>query len=86
MFVLYRDIRTYGQREELYREARRHGVIFIRYSLGQKPRVQRSGEEISVVVRDHVLGRDIVIHLRRQPHHLNLARKEIWETTSALTI
>jgi heterodisulfide reductase subunit A len=61
VFVLYRDIRTYGQREELYREARRHGVIFIRYSLGQKPRVQKSGEEISVVVRDHVLGRDIVI-------------------------
>ncbi|MEE9419636.1 MAG: FAD-dependent oxidoreductase, partial [Desulfatiglandaceae bacterium] len=61
VFVLYRDIRTYGQREELYREARRHGVVFIRYNLEQKPEVQRSGEEISVVVRDHVLGRDIVI-------------------------
>ncbi len=60
VFVLYRDIRTYGQREELYREARRHGVVFIRYSLEQKPRVQ-GGEEISVLVRDHVLGREMVI-------------------------
>ena len=61
VFVLYRDIRTYGQREELYREARRNGVIFIRYSVEQKPQVQKMDEGISVTVRDHVLGRDIVI-------------------------
>lgn len=32
IFVLYRDIRTYGFREKYYREARKSGVIFIRYS------------------------------------------------------
>jgi heterodisulfide reductase subunit A len=62
IYVLYRDIRTYGQREELYREARRRGVIFIRYNIQQKPEVLKKGEEISVRVKDHVLDRYITIH------------------------
>ena len=36
VFILYRDIRTYGEREYLYKEAREKGVIFIRYSLDQQ--------------------------------------------------
>ncbi len=39
VFVLYRDIRTYGEREYIYKEAREAGVIFIRYSLDDKPEV-----------------------------------------------
>ncbi len=61
VYVLYRDIRTYGQREELYREARRRGVLFIRYSLEQKPLLEKSGEELMVTVTDHVLGRPVRI-------------------------
>ena len=61
IYILYRDIRTYGQREKLYREARRKGVIFIRYSLDRKPLVEKSGDNISVSVRDHILDRDIQI-------------------------
>ncbi len=61
IYVLYRDIRTYGQREELYREARAKGVIFIRYDLERKPIVTKEGEGLSVIVRDHILGRDIRI-------------------------
>jgi len=59
--VLYRDIRTYGQREGLYREARSQGVVFIRYSLDQKPVVEREGDAISVTIRDPILGREILI-------------------------
>jgi heterodisulfide reductase subunit A len=61
IFVLYRDIRTYGQREELYREARKQGVIFVRYSLDQKPVVEKGTEALSVTVRDPILGREILI-------------------------
>lgn len=61
IYVLYRDIRTYGQREELYREARNRGVIFIRYDLEQKPEVKKNGDGISVAVKDPILGRDIEI-------------------------
>ena len=42
VYVLYRDMRTYGAREDLYRKARDLGVIFIRYDLerqtGRAPR------------------------------------------------
>jgi len=61
IYVLYRDIRTYGQREELYREARNSGVIFIRYSLEQKPGLEKNDKGISVTVKDHILDRDILI-------------------------
>ena len=41
VYILNRDIRTYGEREDLYRKARDLGVIFIRYSTDQKPEVVR---------------------------------------------
>jgi heterodisulfide reductase subunit A len=59
IFVLYRDIRTYGQREALYREARDQGVIFIRYSLDHKPQVKNEGDQLVVTIRDHVLDREV---------------------------
>ena len=62
VFVLYRDIRTYGQREALYRKARQKGVIFIRYDLDHKPTVQKGGDQLAVLVRDHILGREIQIN------------------------
>ena len=39
VFILYRDIRTYGFKEEYYRKARELGVIFIRYDEDKKPEV-----------------------------------------------
>ncbi len=62
VFVIYRDIRTYGQRELLYREAREKGVIFIRYDLERKPEVKNDGDRLAITVKDHILGRDIEIH------------------------
>ena len=59
VFVLYRDIRTYGQREALYRKAREKGVIFIRYDLDNKPRVQKEGDQLVVTIKDHILDREI---------------------------
>ncbi len=37
IFILYRDIRTYGLREDLYTEARAKGIIFIRYDEDRPP-------------------------------------------------
>jgi len=61
VYVLYRDIRTYGEREYLYRKARAKGVIFVRFALDKKPCVSATPEGLSVVVEDHILGRDIAI-------------------------
>ena len=61
IYVLYRDIRTYGEREYLYREARQAGIIFIRYALGRKPRVKIGEEGLEVEVVDHILNRSLLI-------------------------
>ncbi len=57
IYVLYRDMRTYGFREELYKEARENGVIFMRYNLEDNlPDVSAADDgTLSVKIRDHVL-------------------------------
>jgi heterodisulfide reductase subunit A len=61
VFVLYRDMRTYGERELLYKKARTLGVIFIRYTLDQKPVVKVAGGKLLVTATDPILGRPIEI-------------------------
>jgi heterodisulfide reductase subunit A2 len=61
IFILYRDIRTYGEREYLYKEAREKGIIFIRYSLESKPQVKVAKDSVKVTVLDHILDRPIEI-------------------------
>ncbi len=61
VYILYRDMRTYGQREALYRQARKLGVIFINYELHGKPKVVENGPDIDVEVWDHVLHRPLKI-------------------------
>ncbi len=61
IYILYRDIRTYGERELLYRKARDLGVIFIRYSVNNKPSVAIQNGKMSISVTDHVLNRPIII-------------------------
>lgn len=61
IFILYRDIRTYGQREALYKEARDKGIIFIRYDLDRKPVVENEDGTLLVTAKDHVLGMDVAI-------------------------
>lgn len=61
VFILYRDIRTYGFNEENYRKARQKGVIFVRYTPDNKPEVEASGNALKVTVTDHVLGEPVVI-------------------------
>jgi heterodisulfide reductase subunit A len=63
VFILYRDIRTYAQREELYTKARELGVIFINYDLHMKPKLSlRSDDTLSVEVWDHVLHQPFVFN------------------------
>ncbi|MEJ2739575.1 MAG: FAD-dependent oxidoreductase [Dehalococcoidia bacterium] len=49
IFVLYRDIRTYGFREKYYRQAREAGVIFIRYEPDTPPVVSEDNGNIVTV-------------------------------------
>ncbi len=59
--ILYRDIRSYGERELLYRKARQSGVLFIRFSLSQKPKVTAGKDGLEIEVVDHVLQRPVLL-------------------------
>lgn len=59
--VLTRDVRTYGEREELYRRARQQGVIFVRFGLDSKPSVEIEEGRVFVTVTDPILDRPIKI-------------------------
>jgi heterodisulfide reductase subunit A len=59
--VLYKNIVTYGFREEYYTEARRMGVVFIRYTDEDPPEVTRVGDRLQVVVHDFSLDRRVVL-------------------------
>ena len=61
VFVLHRDIRTYGEREILYKKAREKGVIFVRYSLDNKPRVTELDDGLAVDVFDPILQKNLQI-------------------------
>jgi heterodisulfide reductase subunit A-like polyferredoxin len=49
IFVLYRDIRTYGFREIYYKQARESGVIFLRYEKEKPPQIS-GDEELMVTI------------------------------------
>ena len=61
IFILYRDMRTFGVREDLYREARNQGIVFVRFDLESKPQVRVEDGQVTVNVVDHVLGRPITL-------------------------
>jgi heterodisulfide reductase subunit A len=61
VYILYRDIRTYGFREGFYTEAREKGVRFIRYEKDQKPEVSQNGGGLQVDVFDQSIKTPIEI-------------------------
>jgi len=61
VFILYRDIRSHGFREDTYRRAREAGVQFVRYELDAKPKVTERNGKLKVSVNDTLLGRRLSI-------------------------
>jgi heterodisulfide reductase subunit A-like polyferredoxin len=60
--VLYRELRTYGFQERLYRRAREAGVVFIRYEAEAPPIVETDGEELTVRTADPALDVELSLH------------------------
>lgn len=61
VYILYRDIRTYGFKEVYFREAREKGIIFVRYDESREPQVAESDGKIRVRVEDPIVGEEIAI-------------------------
>jgi len=65
IYILFRDMRTYGYSEDYYREASEKDVKFIRYETDDKPQVEAATAEgrpvIRVMATDPVLGQKLAI-------------------------
>jgi heterodisulfide reductase subunit A-like polyferredoxin len=61
VYVLYRDMRTYGFKEALYRDARAAGVMFVRFDPETRPDVKVQDGRLHVSVHDPLLQRRLGI-------------------------
>jgi heterodisulfide reductase subunit A len=62
VFILYRDLRSYGLREDLYRQARTAGIVFIRYDSDKDMTAVSEDDVLKVSFTDRVLGRTMDIN------------------------
>lgn len=65
IFVLYRDMRTYGFSEDAYIEARKRGVIFVRYDVDNPPVATAQGDQVMVRFKDPILGQELEMTVDR---------------------
>jgi len=61
IYVLFREMKAYGEREELYLEARKAGVIFIRFAVENKPVIASVDGKFNVTLTDRILRRPITL-------------------------
>ncbi len=69
VFILFRDMRTYGFRELYYEQAANEGITFIRYADDKKPIVTEKKGILQVKVHDDFLDKELVI----EPDYLILS-------------
>jgi len=58
IFVVYKEMRTPGQAEDIYRKAQEEGIIFIRC---QSPEVKANGDGLVVEAEDELLGETVLM-------------------------
>ena len=61
VYILHKDIRTYGFREDFYSEAAEKGVMFVRYYDDSLPTVTMEKGKLRVEAFEHFLGEHIVV-------------------------
>ncbi|NOZ88209.1 MAG: CoB--CoM heterodisulfide reductase iron-sulfur subunit A family protein [Deltaproteobacteria bacterium] len=66
VYILFRDMRTYGFKEDYYRKASEQGVRFVRFEPSGKPEVEPAEDEegkpvLRVTVPDPILGQRLAL-------------------------
>jgi heterodisulfide reductase subunit A-like polyferredoxin len=86
IIVLYRDIRTFGLKEQFYKEARQDGVLFVRYDPDHPPEVFEKDHTLSMrflepaLTREVVLSPDLVVlSAAMKPHPLSSRIADVYK-------
>jgi len=62
IYILYKDIRTYGFKEFYYKAASEKGIAFVRYDDDHLPVVEKKGKAISVTFLDPTINEEISLN------------------------
>jgi heterodisulfide reductase subunit A len=65
VYILYRDLRTYGFKEDFYRKAAEMGVLFVRFDEDKPPEVKAGKDGITVKVEDMTMGEAVTLSAER---------------------
>jgi len=61
VYVLFKDMRAYGFKEDYYREAATKGVIFINYEDERKPKVENDNKQLKVTFWEPVVKEEVQV-------------------------
>ncbi len=65
IYIIYRDMRTYGLKEDYYKKASDQGIVFIRYEADDKPGIEAVEEDgrafLRLTATEPILGRRLEI-------------------------
>jgi heterodisulfide reductase subunit A len=61
VYVLYKDLRAYGFKEDYYREAAQKGVLFINYEDERKPQVVNENGKLKITFLEPVINEEVEI-------------------------
>lgn len=86
IYVLYRDVRTYGFMEDYYREAREKGVVFINYEKENPPVVMPNDDKITVEFMDVLLGEKVKLEPDLVALSVGIVPNEVEELAKLLKI
>jgi len=59
VYVLFKDMRAYGFKEDHYREASTKGVLFINYEEGRKPQVANENGKLRLTFWEPIIKREV---------------------------
>jgi heterodisulfide reductase subunit A len=62
IYVLYKDVRAYGFKEDYYREASTKGVIFVNYDDERKPQVVSDNGQLKVTFWEPIVKQEVEIN------------------------
>jgi len=62
IFILYKDVRTYGFKEIYYQNAREKGVLFIRYEEAKPPEIINENKQIFLKIKEPILDEEVILN------------------------
>ena len=86
IFILYRDIRTYGLLEDYYAEARRQGILFFPFDPEDPPVAESFEDGVLVSFKDQMLDRSLTVKADILALSAGMVPEDIEELSSILKL